>query len=401
MGLFSFLRKKTDKKCDVEPESPKNDTNKTNEVYTVLKILTEKSVGGVIKDNHIFYQKQNLNLSVSIANVKQHNQAYSAQLIFICTHPFFDEELIESSAGVGKTRENAIKNSAENFDISVLTFLLAALDCTGENTLETELMGKKHIFRVPCLHGTLCAGSKINDQANLWKIICNEIPNYLGTKKAYWIKLFAACVGNNPFCEVRINNRVCPELTKKLTDYADKWSDKENYHSEKEFILLIQDDSTYEECPYTKEQVKTLTINAIQKLTNIDSEESKTKVYNEIVNSAPIPSLGEEICALTSEILFHTLSKIPKSSEVIPLNSRNNQPFEKLNNTQLRSYGYIEDAIYDYLSKHKLTDNEFNRIIRLSSSFNAVNKALSAGSEPDDLILGPVAFFVDDNYVIW
>ena len=334
-----------------------------------------------------------------IFNIKQTNRfpnGCCVQLLAVMWHPHFDEDMVESIAGFGKTEADAARQGAESFCAGVLVFVLAALNCTGEHTMTTTLQGKKHIFRIPCTIGTQHMGKQDEKAAELWNIVKDSIPQYLGTKKAYWIKLFSSRMGET-ICEARINGMKFPDLTDVLYQaIADGKSTAEGC-SDKCFVLLLQDDATYEPCPFTKADVSQLAFKALDMMKGITDEQSHDRIFGEIRALTPHPFLGGEACAFLPEIYSHIVLNYRASDSVLPVNLNCGE----IRKSQIRSFGYLEDAVLQYMRTRKPDKDDNLQILCLSAEFKAVHQAVVNGSKVEDLRFSPLGFMTPEDYVIW
>ena len=165
-----------------------------NSIHTendVLRMISEKEEGSYIKDDKLYLPEQELTVWVNIISSQQNNKGYSAQLLFFINHPYFEQPLVESCAGVGNTENEAIEMCMESFYAAVLLSVQSALGCDCDKFIESDVMGEKHIFRVPCSSGTLNMGGQFLEKGDLWTVVQDVIPQYLGCKRVYWVKLFA------------------------------------------------------------------------------------------------------------------------------------------------------------------------------------------------------------------
>ncbi len=410
MGLFNKSKKNREKlseknniiRADAIAASPVPVKQKsTVSVSQLLEIVKEKCDGAQWQgDKHLVYKDVDLSLTVKIGECGGAGNRFSAQLLFVLEHPYFDDELVESSVGVGSSIDEAMKIAAESFCASVLTFIIAALKCTGEETITTTIDGNEHIFHIPCTRAIHHYGLKSDKPADLWNIVKNRIPQYLGTKKAYWIKLYSSYTGQNSACEVRINGIVYPDITDLLYKAAAVKDNSATFSSDKQFILLIQDDSTYKSCPFDIEQVRELTWEAIEKMKTIHDKETHKSVFEDIRESTPITSLGRELCAFIPEIYSQVIVNYRDSDGIMPVIDRNVKSTVYMK-SQIRSYGYIQYAIYRYLEKYRPSSEENIKILTLSAKFGAVNKAVGDGAKLEDLRMSALGYPVDEDYVIW
>ena len=408
MGLFSSKKKTT-------PAAPNKNTVKaveevadeikeieevedTENVSEILKIVRGKCEGGKFFDGCLYYLNKELKVSGEVVKTKEQNGVFSAQLSFKLEHKWFDETITENVVGVGKDEKLAIENAAGMFAQGTLNFVIIALEEKGENFIETELLGKKHIFRKPSSYGVAKIGCENTNSKELFAIIEDDIVKYLGTKKVYWIRLYVACSENKAVAEVRVNNVHCVTLSQKLGEYAKSWSDTEKYHSEREFVLLVQKDETYEECPYTREIAMRFTKRTIETLKEVTDKESHQAAYEKLKTLTSWQPLNVELAAFVPEIYCECIMKISHVDYVVAM-LPNGEKIE-IRKTQLRSYSYMANAIINYIKKTKPSQQESFKIIRLSSTGEAINKAVQKGEKQEDLVV-TTGYRIDDNYVIW
>ncbi len=408
MGLFDRFRKKKqeDAPCEsildesvqdeAEASAPEAPVQKTETAaFNIHKMLAD------IKAQHpdAEWQGENsllfpcgLELRIVMGPVNRFPKGVCAQMLFVMWHPFFDEDLVESVAGMGKTETDAEQDGLKGFCEGVLPFVLGALGCTGEHTIRTELQGREHIFREPCVMGTLHRGA--GQSADLWAILRDSIPQYLGTKKAYWIKLLSSRMGKD-ICEVRINGMVFPELTDKLYAAISEGKSTAQGCMDKMFVLLLQDDATYTPCPYSKADAAEIAHKALTRMLTIEDEESHRAVYEEIQQLHPI--LGGEACAFLPEIYCRIIYNYHTTDSLLPVTLN----IGEVRKSQVRAFGYFESAVLDYLKKYRPKGDDHVKILRLSAEFGAINKAVQNGSKIEDLRFSPLAYVVPEDYVIW
>ncbi len=333
-----------------------------------------------------------LELRLNIGSVERYPKGVCVQLLFVLWHPFFDEDLVESVAGIGKTDADAIADGTMGFAQGVLPYVLGALECTGKRTIRTELQGKAHIFREPCVLGALHRGA--GESADLWEIVRDKIPQYLGTKKAYWIKLISSRMGKE-ICEARINGMVFHDLTEVLYDAIRAGKSNADGTMDKMFILLIQDDETFTPAPFTKAEAASVAQRALKKMMTIEDDESHAAVMDEIREMHPI--LGGEACAFLPELYSRALVRYKPSDTLLPVSL----DIGTVCSSQVRSFGYFDAAVRDYLQKYRPSTDDHVKIFRLSAEYKALHQAVQNGSKPENLTFSPLAFDVPEGYVIW
>lgn len=411
MGIFDIFRKKKqdddapcesilDESVQDTPEQPAKeaaapktaDPDVVPDVHTMLAIIKEQYPDAEWQGDSGLQFPCGLELKISLGSLDTFPKGICAQLLFVMWHPFFDEDLVESVAGMGKTEAAAKYDGLDSFRNGVLPHILDPLENLGSRTIRAKLQGKSRLFHEPTMLGTIHRGE--GQPVNLWSLIRKEIPNYLGTKKVYWIKLLSSRMGKD-ICEARINGMVFHDLTDKLYDAIHAGKSTVQGGMDKMFILLIQDDESYTPCPYTKAEAASIATKALHRMLTITDEESHRAVFEEIQQMHP--TLGGEACAFLPVIFSHILFRYHASDSVIPINV----DVGELRKSQLRSFGYFESAVLDYLRKERPDGDERMKILRLSAEFDAIHQAMQDGSRMEDLVISPLAYLVPEDYIIY
>lgn len=406
MGLF-----KRKKKVKAAPAPARKSQHVNGDHMVIEPKLDRKELLALVRESFpdavtegeqeewLVWHAHSLRLTIEFGEMSCIHNIYNVQLLFIAQHPFFDEDMVESVAGMGKTPDDAMRMGTANFCFSVMPSLLAAFDCEGKEFIEADVMGEKHRFRVPCRIPALHGDIGKTPPTELFALIRDRLPQYLGTKHCYWVKLFSSMVEKEPICEVRINGNVSVELTMVLTEEVIRRGQTGSYVSDKEFVLLIQEDATYAPCPFTKQQVGELTFRALELMKGITDPESAGKIRNAIRALAPSADLGVELTAFLPEITAQIVLQLPDTEGLVP--TINNKPAAELKRSQVRSYGYIEDAVMQYLRKQNPTEAELRSIIAPSSRVNAFSKAMQNGAKLEDLQMLSLLYAVDESYRVW
>ncbi|MBE6850091.1 MAG: hypothetical protein E7502_09375 [Ruminococcus sp.] len=411
MGLFDRWKKKPqdDEPCEsildasvqeeetppVQEEAnpaPQPETAQVPDVHAMLAQIKEIFPTAQWQGETSLHFPCGLDLTIRGGSAEQYPKGFCSQLLFVMWHPYFDEDLIESVAGMGETEAQARRNGVESFCAGVLQYVLAALEGSGNDKITTELQGTVHSFHEPAAIGILHRGE--GEPANLWKLLHAQIPQYLGTKKAYWIKLFVSRRGKD-ICEARINGKVYRELTDMLYKLAVQENAAAEGCMDKCFVLLIQDEETYTPCPFKKADAAAVAQKALHKMLTIEDEESHAAVYEEIQQLHPI--LGGEACAFLPEIFTRILFPYRPSDALLPLSLQ----IGEVRCSQVRSFGYFESAVLDFLRQYRPNGDDRVKILRLGAEFSALNQALSDGSKMEDLQFSPLAYVTPEDYVIW
>lgn len=369
--------------------------------YTKEHILLNKLIelAGMGNCEYNILNFYSLNLKITLFLSAQNEGVANAS--FVISHPESDDDIVESVAAVGKNNTEALEKVAESFYITVLKSLLKVLDSSKKKTLQTILNGKKHLFH-KCESEILYVGYRKIEEGyqNLYDLLKDDIAKYLGTKKLYLIKIYAAFSVDEYICEVRINGIIVPSLTEKITGYAKTWKEQGNYYTEKQCIIFLQDDTTFEVCPFTKKQVTDYTKILIKLFEKVENDDMYYDVYDEALKMTDNRSLAADLFYLIPEIYCKIGFSELKFMETIIL-VKNNGTTEKLCCYQMRNYTYIEEGIYNYLEDESPDNDRMFKVITLSARYNGLAKAVSEGSRLEDMKLGMIGIPVEDDYILY
>lgn len=370
-----------------------NNFNK-NEKF-VLKILKKRFPDSILNGQELILENEQLSIKVKVPDIQQHRpNAVTAETVYLIEHPLFDETLIEVCAGVGEDISSALINAAESFYCGVAVSIIASLRCTGHSdkfSLTSSLSGKETAFRGACGIPVLRSGS-VPASTDLWGVIKEFIPKYLGTKNAYWIKLFVARSKENITAEVRINNTVYPDISGKLTEYAEKTFSGEIYDSQKEFVLLIREKPA--ESKFPSGQVKQYAIRAvdiIKSTKNIDA--AMEKIYFMCKDM----TLAYELAMFTPEIYAQAVLDIEEPDYVYICRGGVKTPVKR---SVIRDYGYIESGVREYILKARPNGDENLKIMGFSSKLYVVHKLIMQGSKIENIKFEGVYYNVPDYFEI-
>ena len=370
----------------------------TLDKHEIIAILDQECPGGKNAGDWLLFREHDLHVSVEFGEMTAANGLYSVQLLFIAKHPFFDEDLVESVVGVGPTPDDAIRIGAKNMAMEALQPTLRAFDSESEPLPPTNLMGKEYRFHLPKSRDRIHIGKA--EPTDLWALIADKIPQYLGTKRCYWVSMFSASVNGIPQCEVRINGDIVNDLSDILLADAIKHKDIKGYVADKMLVLITQDEETYSPCPFTKKDAGEATFRAMRLLQNVKDEATARQYHSKIVDICATRDLGIELVSFLPEIVAQQVVQFRDNDTLIPVVDRGKPEFE-LKKSQVRSFGYISDAVAQYLRKQRPTKDEIYQILALSAKFHALSEAIEKGAKLEDLRMSQLVYFVDSAYRIW
>lgn len=368
------------KKKLLKEEKMINKQELTNE-QKVIKVLNNVIKGSIIKDDIIYIEDIKLTIEAHVPKV---NEGF-LQVVFVLNNDKFSEPFVESVAGIGKTVDHAIQQAVASFSFSALCGITNALRDEEGIDIETAFYDKTKKFKLykSCKSAQ---GEKISvDSVDYWDMLGEEIKKRLGNKKVYWIKIYAAKTENSVSCECRINGLININITKIINQLAEKWEIKNPLYSEKQFLILIQDESTYVPYKFTKEQVNKFIDEALVFYGKCDTNEKYTNLINEIYNITQDMNLTNEIYCFLPEIFCELVCHEVSFKDEFTL--LQGEKKTTIFNEQLTSYNWIYDNIGKKFGNNQLTQEQIRNIVTCSASFNAINDALNQDSKMEDLCM--------------
>lgn len=366
--------------------------------YDTMINLLEGSEKVKRLDNGIYLENIKLTISCTLQRMGEHNGNYSAEMLFILDHSLFDEPLCEYTAGTGHSADEAMVNGADQFVSVVLLSVISAFGCTGDHLVRSEFAGKTRFFRRSCTSLTYSIGKSDHEQKDMFEIIEKVLPQYLGSKRAYWVKLFAYRCGDDKEYEARINGACMPELSNMLKPYVQTWNADGTFHCEKQFVLLLDTDTTRDTTYVPPEKVISLTEQAVKLFGDAFDTEEAESAFNELKeHCSGCGSLSYEIRALVPEIYTCALLGIKQGDGIRLMIGESELRLKK---TQLRNYGYIEQGVLRSLNAEQPSNDTAYNVMQLGSVMDAVKEAISNGAAYENIYLRELTLRVPRDYVL-
>lgn len=316
----------------------------------------------------------------------------------ILEHPDFFGPLVESTAGAADGDEGKARYAARQIADSVLDALLPALRGEGKPAAPVELWGNTYRFQASVSGVLLTNAQEPPGRQDLWSRMEQAVLGCLGTQKVYWVKLYLAHInGGDTSCEVRINGWVVPELTETLVQLAKSWPlEGAPVKMAKQYIVLVQDRDTCPACPYTWEQAKDLTRQAIRLF---EGETEYESIPEELARRAPDLSLAEDVFGFLPELMAQTVwSQVKVTSQFSVRQEGRGQALVWF--TQCRAWAPVYSAIMDHFQEDKPTKEQILSVAGTSAMLHGLNNAVNGGSKIEDLTMSR-AFMVSENYQLW
>ena len=217
--MFDFLRKiyykvykhrikKGDKMINIdEKDFEKIETGDLNYylIENIKEMIREESE---IRDNTLFIPEYSLSIRPQITK----SDSNMAVINYYLYSENWDREIFECSASMGENRKQALSLAEQGFIFGIMSGIKYMMKDEFFKEIKTEFNGS-HSWKM--YSSDIVAMGDVPETINpseIWGIIENEIPKYLGNQKISYIKVFAAKNKDDITGECRINDEPIKEL---------------------------------------------------------------------------------------------------------------------------------------------------------------------------------------------
>lgn len=360
----------------------------------VIQWLSEMIDGSRVEGQSLYIEEDHLEIEPHIMQIKNG----VAQIAFILKHPLFQEDMIESVVGAGPTSDEAIKVAAIQFVSSVLEVLQKALKAVEGQEVIVKLPEQENQFKLYKSSVKVQGNKKSREAIDYWNLLGEELVKRLGNKRVYFIKMYASKAAEKVHCECRVNGMVYPLFTRILERIARSWEIETEHYAEKQFFVLIQDESTYKPYPLSKKEVEQFVLSSLLLYRQCSSQEAYDEISKKILKACPNPSLAQELLAFIPEVFAEVIF-----SEAIYLDSaifiRDGKEIE-ISKHQLTAYDWIHSIIERTIRAGYYEKEQVDCIISCSASLNCIQQAMKEGSKLENLCTSGIAIPVDETYEI-
>ncbi|MBR2283985.1 MAG: hypothetical protein IJ874_06150 [Ruminococcus sp.] len=361
-----------------------------------------KKLNGTIYDNCIITRRGGYTIDINVTRPQEKEGTVLAQIVYIVRNDSFDEPIIEPCDVQGKTWEEAADMGAQMFDVTVWHSLEMAAQRKNPQPVSVDFLNQHYDFDLFSESVLRVNVSQEKPVTSLFSYIKEDIPKYLGSKKYYWVRLFAAAFNGKRISEVRVNGSVCMELSNKLRKYVDTLEAGETYISEKQCVICVQKED--DKCPFTKETVTTAAKAAIDMMVGIRNPADYEAMSLKLIDIAGDKDLASEIRIFVPEILAKLTLGYREGDSLFFIDGDSQIEFRK---TQLRSYFYIQQVLLEFLSRRPPQEDVQN-IVFNSVAFREMKKTIDAAKEkgqeikPQDMYVPGTSYkIVSETYRVW
>jgi hypothetical protein len=284
--------------------------------------------------------------------------------------PWTGRRLVESFGGFGKSVEAATADAFENFTRSSFHVLAAALHGMVDDQVTTETWDLGGVARTVTLGNLVSRGAPppASVRSDWFKALEAAIRARGLATGTHWVRAYhGATPGSPPTIEVLLDNETCRELEEALARFA--WPATEGFFSVRIFFILRGGLDVTE---------------AIAHMIAL-GEKNDGEIYDDLVKRGFAPADADRLVAFVplafGRVLVATLPvTFPETAILVEGGSR-------------REVRLADEPIFAEAAAHArkgaLTRDQFGALALRSAEINALNKALNAGSKPEDLAFSP------------
>ncbi|WP_157150774.1 DUF6348 family protein [Brachyspira sp. SAP_772] len=331
---------------------------------------------------------------------------------FYIKAPILEEDFYEYCSVIANDKYKAIELVADDFVYCAFNGMIDFLNGVSHHEIDTYMLGNKKRFSV-CESPIIGLGSSIekekfydeyikNDDSNnyssfLWYAISKEIPFMLANTRVNIIKVYGAKMPDGEIItECYINNNHSESIENAIIEYIDKWDNKEEFFSIKQFFFILQYDYSYKKYPYTREEIEYFVIEYVLEFEK--SHQNYDIFMSNIKNIITDKNIREEIINFVPEICTENAFKDIRFDERVKVNIGSNT--YTILKSQFTSYKYIEDALIDGFSNKIFKEETFNNLIHISNSYNTIYEAMQNNIKTKDIVVSTTFNFTEDYQYI-
>ena len=336
-------------------------------IENIKEMIREESE---IRDNTLFIPEYSLSIRPQITK----SDSNMAVINYYLYSENWDREIFECSASMGKNRKQALSLAEQGFIFGIMSGIKYMMKDEFFKEIKTEFNGS-HSWKM--YSSDIVAMGDVPETINpseIWGIIENEIPKYLGNQKMSYIKVFAAKNKDDITGECRINDEPIKELGELIAQYISKWN-TENFGLKKQFFFAVQDDKTYIPYPYTEEQIEKFVLETADMFEKVETEKDLDDMLQNFGDKIGDYDLAEELMGFIPEICAERAFPNINYPEKVIIYMGENKKIE-VNKSQIASYYMIKKAVNHMIDHGHIMKELYHKFIGISSAYNVIFKAL-------------------------
>ena len=383
---MSFFKKKKEK---IDNDFLRNSIQKVMEKYH-----------SVIENDNVVLKDVNITIRPKLYEIKKNSSSYACFTGYDLILPDYGFQIHEMSAAIGSDEKTALGMSQASFVFGLLGAAIAMRENIEPKRLGSIFAGHTHYWNV-YIGDIVSMGDRQDKTTEMyWSVLKEKIAARIGNQKICAIKIYTSNAGDgNVTCECRINDMVQNDLSGILEEIARSW-DVKTFSSDKQYIILKQDEKTTLDYPLTEMDISELT----EKVMKLYEDCNESGTFNQFDDkfhalvtdedlALEITKFIPEICAergFDSLKYPDTLSLMLNDTEV---------PIYK---TQLFSYVPIFNGVMNAIDNQVFqnTNRVFEAFIYNSSLYNALDKADKEGVNINDLGVMNMLYDMGEGYTL-
>lgn len=339
-------------------------------------IKEENTIG----NNSIHFKNYGIVIHSDIVKLEEEEGKAVAVVNFYVDVPIFDEIFFECATGISDTKEKALLSVIGSFILCILDGLLKFIRSGYHYGIAIEFLGRKKSFKVSETLIMKIGDKEDKDVDSFWFLIKDHISLRIYNKRAYYIKVYGANLGNGEVIgEVRINNVISKYLSDIVAKDVKNWETGTGFYSRKQFFFIEQSKNTYIAYPYTHKQIETFTYIVIQELSKCSTNGDYKKSRDNIKKLISDENLAMELFYFIPEICAENAFKDANHCEYIRAIIRGDE--YKIYKSQFTVYYMIKEVIMRGLQNGKLRKDVYQKLILISSTYNIISKSMKDGSD--------------------
>lgn len=336
-------------------------------IENIKEMIGEESE---IRDNTLFIPEYSLSIRPQITK----SDSNMAVINYYLYSENWDREIFECSASMGENRKQALSLAEQGFIFGIMSGIKYMMKDEFFKEIKTEFNGS-HSWKM--YSSDIVAMGDVPETINpseIWGIIENEIPKYLGNQKISYIKVFAAKNKDDITGECRINDEPIKELGELIAQYISKWN-TENFGLKKQFFFAVQDNKTYIPYPYTEEQIEKFVLETADMFEKVETEKDLDDMLQNFGDKIGDYDLAEELMGFIPEICAERAFPNINYPEKVIIYIGENKKIE-VNKSQIASYYMIKKAVNHMIDHGHIMKELYHKFISISSAYNVIFKAL-------------------------
>ena len=304
-----------------------------------------------------------LKISAKIESLRTDGLSFATLYFYVTTKT--GDNFFECCAGVGNEPRGAVAEALGNFYLS----FYSALKKTYQDQFFTEITdGNSKTWKVFAGEAVSMGPCPVVENTFYWDLLKQVVPDYLGSGKTVYIKVYVAKNGDAVTAECRVNDFISHDLGNVLHGPVSEWTN-ETFASYKQFFFLVcGEEAPY---PYSQGQIDDHVKTAME-LFN-DRTLNIADIFGKLADVTKDAGLADELTGFIPELCAErAFEKIIFPDKIMI--SSGGQPVE-YTKWQITAYHMIYTALDKGFRENIYPEEAFRECVLTSSTYNVICKA--------------------------